>query len=116
MEDQEKFVLIAELREAINLGKVGLASKEKLAQWLLALSVGTVPNPEVRHNYIIMGMAVSHFRTDQVIIQLENTIKKLNEANDKSQAAIMRLTVLAVILAIVATVATVIQAIAIFTK
>ena len=114
MEDKEKFVLIAELRQAINSGEIENTPKEKLDQWLLALSAGEVANPAVRHNYIIMGIAVNHFRTEQVIGKLEATIKDLNAANDKSQRTIFYLTIIATILAVVATVATVIQAMSIF--
>jgi len=116
VEDKEKFTLIDELRQAINSRKIEDTPKEKLDQWLLALSAGAVENPKVRHNYIIMGIAVNHFRTEQVIGKLEATIKDLNAANDKSQRVILYLTIITTILAVVAIAPTVIQVIDKFTN
>lgn len=116
MEDKERYELQGELKDAIASGEIENASPEKLQKWLISLFTGAIPNEMVRHNAIILGFTVNHIRTEQVIKKLEETIKKLNAANDKSQKTITYLTILATILAVVATAATVLQAAAMFIK
>jgi hypothetical protein len=110
MESKERYKLQDELRETIESGDIENVPPEKFKKWLIALATGAIPNDAVRHNAIILGLTVNHMRTEQVISRLEETIKSLNTANEKSQRAITYLTIIATVLAIIATAATVIQA------
>jgi hypothetical protein len=109
-------ILRDEFEKAIESGEIVNAPKEKFNQWLLALSTGTVSTTAIQQNFIIRGIALNHFRTEQVITRLEETIKNLNAANDRSQKTITYLTIIATILAAIATIATVFQAISIFSN
>lgn len=101
MDDKEKNDLVDELRKALESGDIENAPIKKLDQWLLALSTGRIANEGVRQNFIILGLAVSHFRTEQIIRRLEETIKKLNASNDRSQKVITYLAIIATLAAVV---------------
>jgi len=115
VENNERWALQAELKEAIESGTIEKAPTEKFPKWLISL-IGPIQNDTVRHNAFVLAITANHYRTEQIIRQLEQTIVNLNIANDKSQKTISRLTVLTTLLAVIATIATVLQAISIFTN
>jgi len=86
-----------ELDTAFDRNGVGCADEATLQRWLQNLCTGNAPNETIRHREIIRGLTINHIQMARTIRELENTMRRLNASNDKTQQLIVRLTWLAVI-------------------
>lgn len=99
----------SEMDLAFRNGKVSSADEEQLQKRLQNLCTGNVPNGTVRHREIIRGLTINHIQMARTIRALEDTMQRLNSANDKTQSLITKLTWVAVVVGGIQAVAAVIS-------
>lgn len=95
----------SEMELAFRNGQVAAASDEQLQRWLQNLSTGHVANEMVRHREIIRGITINHIQMARTIRQIEETMRKLNAGNERTQRLIIRLTWVAVAVGVVQAIA-----------
>jgi hypothetical protein len=99
----------SEMNFAFMDGKVANATEEDLQRWLQALCTWNVPNEGVRHREIIRALTINHIQMARTIRSLEETMRRLNAANVRTQRLLVRLTWMAVLVAVIQAAAAVIS-------
>lgn len=99
----------SEMDLAFQHNKVTEAKEENLQRWLQNLCTGNVPNETVRHREIIRGLTINHIQMTRTIQSLEDTMRRLNAANERTQQLVLRLTWVAVVVGVIQAVAAVIS-------
>ncbi len=104
----EELKVHSEMDLAFQRGEVLDASEEQLQRWLQNLCTGPVDNEKVRHREIIRALTINHVQMARTIRQLDETMRRLNAANERTQKLLVRLTWVAVVVGIISAIATVI--------
>ena len=109
MTEDERSKKAGEMDLAFRQGKTRGATPEQLQEWLDVLCTGHVSNDMVRHREIIRGLTINHIQMARTIQGLEDTMQRLNAANDRTQQLVVRLTWVAVAVGIIQAIASVIS-------
>lgn len=95
MENEERYKIIAEFEDYLESGRED-ATPEQLRRWLVAVNQGAITNPKVRHRAIINGITINYLQMERTIKHLEETIKHLDAQNDRTQRLVIILTYVAI--------------------
>lgn len=100
MDNAERSRLTHEFEKALEDGTAADATDEQLLAWLTALCTGAVQNPDVHPRIIVKGVTVNHIQMARAIRHLEETIKRIDADNRRTQLLIVVLTILTIIVGI----------------
>jgi hypothetical protein len=91
-QERERMQAKQEADEAFEAGAVEKASAEQLSKWLQALCCGRVVNDQIKHREVIRGITINHVQMARVIGEVEATMKRIDDANKKTQVLVVVLT------------------------
>jgi hypothetical protein len=96
------------LQRSFDSGAIWDTPEETLRDYLKTLNSQPVPNEDVRHREIIRALTINHIQMSRVILSVEETMRRLNSANDATQKLVVRLTWVAVFVGAIQAIAAVI--------
>ncbi len=97
-----------EMDSAFQRSEVRDATPDQWEQWLQNLCTGNIPNEAIRHREIVRGITINHLQMAKMICELQDTIQRLNAANNTTQQLVVRLTWIAVVVGTIQAIAAVI--------
>lgn len=109
MEQRERLAARSEMDQMFDGGDISKATPEQLERFLRVCCTGNIPNETVHPREIVRGLTINHVQMARTILRLEETMHRLNAANDQTQRLVVRLTWVAIIVGVVQAVAGVIS-------
>jgi len=108
MNEEEWEKARTEFDEALQSGSINNATPRELHRWLVALNSGTIPNTMVHPREIIKGITINYILIERALVQFEDTMKKMDAANQKTQRLVIILAIIAIIVGAIQAVASVV--------
>lgn len=96
-----------DLNRAFDSGTIFSASPQDMERFLCALGTLNIQNDPVRTKAVVRALTINHVQMARTIKELEDTMHRLNAANEKIQSKITILTIVAVIVGVVQAIASV---------
>ncbi len=94
--DREHTIAHDDLNRVFDDGSIFKSTPEDLERYLCALGTLNIQSDSVRTKAIVRALTINHVQMARMIVDVENTMKRLNAANDQTQRLVIRLTWFAV--------------------
>jgi len=94
--DREHTIGHDDLNRVFDDGSIFKSTPEDLERYLCALGTLNIESDPVRTKAIVRALTINHVQVARMIVGVENTMKRLNAANDQTQRLVIRLTWVAV--------------------